>query len=642
MQMYQLQQKNGACKIQAWALLLLLALGNVACVGTIEDTELKQTKTVPTSLAPLKFDGISAATAIASDKVEVYFFPASGDPANMAYEINYDGISTPIAVLGDTLRANYQGLLRFMVTGLGTNQTYNFEVQVKNVKTGQRSNSTKQETATTFGNITANFLGIQNVQTMPGLAGMNSVKVSWSEAEKQGSVFVPKEIDATNYEVTLINGDILNPGSMNDNGFSDPLRKVVLIAPENIQAVVGGLLSDTLYHVQVRAIHHGFTLYGADLNYQREENTKYLSLKTLSADLTDLQFDEESFTVALSPGASGLQSIQTSWVPANGAFDHYRVYYTSDVGVNLSLYSPDNICDGAEVNDPNVFCKQVDFDKFSATIVDMSINTLYNTMLAVCQSIYCEPAKRQTSTIRTITTTPSLAVYSGILEIKPARSLVKLDHLNLIANAPEIGTGVIDGIIIEYKHPTLGDKPLNHPVTGNSWPDLYVENFNFQSATEYEVGGVDPYTSTPYCFSAIPFTYELGVVVEHRTVEVIQCAVPAIEAPGLDEFPGVQTCSAADVNLNVTWIAPTEGVYSHFEVIILPDGNGVFDFAAAIAGNAAYQRILVGPNLEEFTINAPGSGGYSVGVLTYVNIDGTAGPLRSSFDNNRVTSCSIP
>ena len=37
---------------------------------------------------------------------------------------------------------------------------------------------------------------------MPGLAGITSVKVEWVEAEKQGSAYVPKDIDPKKYVVS--------------------------------------------------------------------------------------------------------------------------------------------------------------------------------------------------------------------------------------------------------------------------------------------------------------------------------------------------------------------------------------------------------------------------------------------------------
>jgi hypothetical protein len=618
-------------------LLLVVVSTMVGCVGTIEDTELKKTKTIPTDPPPIAFDGIAEVEPVANDKVEIFFFPAPGDALDLAYEVNYDGLEAAISVPAINLRADYRGYLRYLVTDLNSDATYNFEVQAKNLKTKARSSAKKQIAATTFGNITANFLGIQNLSTMPGIAGINSVKVGWAEAEKQGSL-IPKEIDPANYEITVLNGDNFTPAEMNNESVSVDDRKIYLIAPEKIAAIVGGLTGDTTYHVQVRAIHHGFNLYGADLNYLREQNTKYLSIKTLSDQLSDLNFDPESLIIALSSGAAGLGSIVANWLPASGAFDHYRLYYNRSAASNLAGYlNPDSICDGQEDNDPDIYCKQVTFDKFSSVLVDLSSNQEYEVMLAVCQSIYCELSKRITSSIRVITTTPNVAQFTGIIDIDPAKFVEKLDYVYLKVVPPALGTGVIDGIIVEYKHPTLGNKPLNHPTTANT-SSLNVVSFNYQSDSEYVVSGVNPFSLDPYCFSAFPYTFQGGVVVEHRTNEVVQCILPTIEPPPLANFAGAAGCDDPDIHLNIYWDPAYEGIYSHYEIWVLPSGNGTFDFGSAVGGNPNYIRYLVSKHLTEFTIEAPGVDTYTVGVITYANVDGNI--IRSPF-NSSIQTCSV-
>ena len=125
-------------RVQAFAALPVLVSLSIllsACVGTIESTKVPKSVTVPVAVPSIAFKGIEDVEQSLIDKVEVTFFPATGDAEELVYLINYDGLSTPITVPALYLKPNYLGLLVYTVVGLDTNATYNFEVQVKNLKT---------------------------------------------------------------------------------------------------------------------------------------------------------------------------------------------------------------------------------------------------------------------------------------------------------------------------------------------------------------------------------------------------------------------------------------------------------------------------------------------------------------------------
>ncbi|MEK6624264.1 MAG: hypothetical protein AABY86_04815, partial [Bdellovibrionota bacterium] len=69
-------------RVQAFAALPVLVSLSIllsACVGTIESTKVPKSVTVPVAVPSIAFKGIEDVEPIAHDKVEVTFFPATGD-----------------------------------------------------------------------------------------------------------------------------------------------------------------------------------------------------------------------------------------------------------------------------------------------------------------------------------------------------------------------------------------------------------------------------------------------------------------------------------------------------------------------------------------------------------------------------------
>ena len=217
--------KFGINRIRNLCLITAL-LTLVSCVGVVEDKNIPTTKSSDNSVIPLAFDGIFDAIAVGHNKVDVFFFPATGGSGNFSYLITYDGIAAPISVPGEVLRPDYRGLFKYTVNGLEINKLYTFQVQARDISTDQQSFNTANFKATTFSNKTCDFTGIVTAFPLPGSEGLNAIKVTWHFGYPSWNCDFPDEQDPIQYVITVIDADALSPGQMNDTTFGPPLRRV--------------------------------------------------------------------------------------------------------------------------------------------------------------------------------------------------------------------------------------------------------------------------------------------------------------------------------------------------------------------------------------------------------------------------------
>lgn len=639
----------------------LLVVLFASCVGTVEDKNPETTKAAAAGTVPLSFIGIDRAVPISEDKVEVYFFPASGEATDLTYIISYDGVSNPITVSGAYLKLDYRGLLTTTLIGLNADTSYSFEVQVKNNATFEQSSSKETRSAETFANITSDFAGLAVAKNIAGADGMTSVRIEWPEAYHGNPLLPPTEKDVVEYEVILINADAGSPADFDSNFLSEPDKKVFPVPSNVVSYVANGLQPDTEYYVRVRAVHYGATTNGADPSYLKEQNNKYEEVKTLSADLADLEYEPSEVTLIRAAGSAGQSALEVSWGETTGAFDHFRIYYTTTGNLaNEGTYIQDD-CDPLTTYGALFRCKKVDFTINASTIADLIPQTSYSVRVMICQTTTCEAGKRKNFNVVTAVTTPPIAIFGGITGSEPARDSNGLDEAFLLMDPPELPTGIIEGIAVKvFQNIALGipsDAYLNLPdIDGDGFIDetndvvdlggasgvpiggLGVLDFDYKTATEVGITGIDPFEINTYTFMLVPYIFTAGKVELFDGNVTPYDFTPAILTPTALEFPGIFsiTCDVASQSARVRWNTPLSGVYSNYKVFWTNTGS--FDFGAGISQAAGYNEMLMPKTALEYSIPFLAPGTYRVGVLSYL----TAGSGEYSENNGGVSVITIP
>lgn len=607
-------------------LLIFTLLFLASCLGKVEDANPNVTKGTNTGDAVLSFDGIYAANSISNDKAEILFYPVSGDPRDFTYVVNYDGATANYSFPGETLRPDYRGLLKVKIHNLEINKSYIFNVQVKN-QYGIISSSKQTRTIKTYANITANFEGIANVKNLAGSDGKNSIIVEWPAAERQGSEFLKKEIDPVLYEIILIDSNSATPIAFDDETFVSPTRIVNYVDGLKIRHQVNGLKPGTKYYVRVRAIHHGYTQYGSSVSYKKEQNSDYLTIETLSDQLSDVDIDIDSFNVQLPDGNLGLFSLETSWELAKGAIDHYRLYIKKNtLGTSWGIYKngKDDICDGVETNDSAYTCIKIDNNTSERVIADLEPYSEYDISLLSCLNVECSSGNYiEYNNSSPYKTAPPVAPFAGIEEVQKAKFYWSLDEIFLSFPSPNLNSGVADGLLVEVKERSSGspssDTFLNHPIEPNT-SDLTIANFDFANDNLVSIRGVELDASEPYCFSMLPYTVENGSVVVSRSGEVTKCLTPTIDMPDAEDFPGIDNAvyDASTKSVTLSWAKPAKGIFNKYAVFIKVGGS--FNFGDAVGGAASYYRYEA--EYSDTTMNFAflPSGTYSFGVITYFDL----------------------
>jgi hypothetical protein len=630
-----------------WSLILLLLSG---CVGTVQETAQPYTKVNDVPVAPLSFAGITNAVAISDSRIEVFFYPATGGSGRYTYDIIYGDSPYPTSIPSEVLQPDYRGLLRYTLTGLERLSSYVIQVEVRDRETDVPSTSGVSRTVTTFANMVADFNGISSAYNMPGQDGKDSIKVRWTPARISGGL-TKQEWDPKAYEIVLVDADRLTPNDMDIASYGPSDGKWIYgVNHENTinEFILRGLPSSKKFYIRMRAIHEGSIEDVYNPKKRSELNTNYVQISTLSANLADINFQPDSFAVALASGEQGLNAVSANWTMATGVFDHYRIYYSQQNGGVSNGNLPD-LC-LTPLQSPvsaTVFCKRAQFSEISAIISGLTAYTSYEFTIILCATSACLSNERIAGPVRTIQTDPTMPSFNGLREIKSASHLDELETLTLKYDPPNFTSGYFDGLVLKMRR-TVDGSDQDVEITVNS-PNQFHDVYNFLGDNQITVRGISYLTEDPYCFTLFPFKWETdGINKRLFPNGTWKCITPLAEAATSLQFPGLSSGNSSAGVINLAWDAPSAGIFSHYELFWTKNDGASLNWGDAIAqaGNnfnfTNYGRQLIDPIQTSFVLNSLPDGNYSFGIITYYSYmtDSGAVILRSETNSN-ILQCTV-
>lgn len=630
----------------------IICLIQFSCVGTIKEANTKNTKSASsTDITIENYSGIISAKAIANDKIEVEFPQVSGDSDSIAYVIRYDGQLTPTYIYGSGLSPNDKGTLKYTIKNLNTNASYTLSVQARNVKTEKESTNTTVKTSLTFNNLTANFLGINDIQNLVGIAGATGIKVLWQPAVKIG-LDDPAENDAAYYQVTLIK---CKSEQMNlVDASSDCARKVLIISSEDRYAIISGLDPSTEYKVQVRCIQKGFLDNSNNPLYKTEQNTKYMAIKTLDSNSSNITFNESSFVLSLPAGQAGTSSIKANWETVKGkAFDHYRIYYTENSNSSFNIDNGNTNCTSSTIQS-GLNCLLSESDKSEALITGLKSGSTYFFKFVICTSVGCDSNHRKVSATKyTSKILPTIAQFNGITSINAAKNINSIDQVDLNFIKPDISNG---GVYGDYKI-YWGTTPENTNNLINS-DDTTFSILPYDPLTTNKISIRGTRVGSTYCFKLLPFLQDTtsGLPIFGNQTIVAKCITPTLQSPSRSDFPGFintsQACDNGNKKITLKWKPPSIGIFSKYEIFyksVAIDQENSFSLASSTRNGTDYNKIslaandlIIDPDSGDITYtlyNFTNGYFYNFGILTMYQPAGSDA-LYSEVNVNTIT-CSI-
>lgn len=641
--------------MKAYILILTFLTLITGCVGTVQDAKQSYSRVNDIPESPLDFAGILNAVPISDTRIEVFFYAATGGSGKYTYDIIVGNSPFPISLPSDILKPDYKGMLKYTLSGLDRLSTYVIKVEVRDRDSNAQSNSKMSRTVTTFENEVADFGGISSAANTPGQDGKDSIKVRWTPARSSGGL-TKQNWDPKTYEIILVDAEKLTPNDMDVASYGPAQGRYVYgINHDNSvnEHIVRGLPSQTKFYVRMRAIHYGSVNDVYNPRKRSELNTNYVTIATLSDSLADMDFQPDSFSVALAPGEQGLNAITTSWLAAKGVFDHYRLYYSEKNGGVASGSFPD-VCLSPLLSPPaaTIFCKRVDFKSVGTPITGLKPYTEYEITLVLCADTECSPTHRliapqNPQLYRTITTDPTTPNFNGVKEIITARNLDELGNLFLSYDAPNFSSGYFDGLVLKMRR-TVDGSDLDIEITQNTIP-VYHAPYNFLTDSLIAVRGIDYLAPEPYCFTLYPFKWETdGLAKREFPNNIWKCVNPKPEAATTAQFSGFTSGYGEGNTVSLSWDLPKAGVFTHYELFWRKLSGANFNWGDAIAqaGNnfdfTNYGRALIDSDQTNVILDGFPNGEYTFGIITfftYVTPEGAV-VLRSET-NVGLKKCTI-
>lgn len=609
----------------------------VGCVGTVEDTNLPLTEIAAKPKGAINFGGIVTATPISQDKIEVFFYPATGGSSKFYYSFYVGDKPLPYTFPSEVLTADYRGFLKVTITGLEPAKTYVIKGEAIDQESLDKDSNSITMTVTTFANLVADFIGITGVSNTPGMDGIDSINVRWTHAKVDYTNITGSAVtDPKRYEIVAVDSERLSPGDMDKTQFGAVDGRHVKILdydPTLNEAVIRGLKSNTKYYVRVRCFHVTSIDDFNQPQLRGEKNTNYMTISTLNSSLANVK-NLDTLTVNKNPGLAQSTSLLLNWDVITGAFDHLRIYYTRSP-------NPLSVETGATCVvklESQISCRKLIGSSLSSIIANLTPFQTYSAQLVACQNAECTIYKA--GPVKTGNTTPTFAGFSGISSVEIASNVSEVGKLFLKVPLPDFTEGDFDGYVIGFKQNT-GPDYIEISEVGH--PTLKISSYNYRTDTTIELTGVDYKVGGLYCFTVYPFVFNEDGSKSTQVNDIWKCNTPEIKAPDKEQFPGFGDSSVMGYNIMMSWSSPTGGIFEEYEIYMRKTA-GTFSFSEAKAhleanNTATYQRTVLPWFTTTYQFSNVAAGTYKVGIITRYTY-GSFGIYRSE-DNEQTYVCVV-
>jgi hypothetical protein len=609
-------------------LLIFLTQLFVSCVGKIEEAAAPVTTEFNRPKTFFNYKGIIRASAISHNKIELLFTKVEVDPLTESqedyyYKLYVNDDQNGLEIIPSTLTSNLGGSYYYIVDNLQMNTIYAFTVRAFNRKTGAESKKEERVLLRTMSNTVSDFLGISKVDLTPG-SESTSVRVTFNRIAQpvdKNNPYSPVRVELYYSENP---SELMNLTSPQLTLPSTPGSEL----PSNYQTnfTVQGLTPNTTYYFRVRAIHRIFAQNESQVYnpYDRERNTKYLSIKTVSSQVMANINDPREFKVQRANGILAYSQVQASWVPPTGNYKGYRLVYAKSSVANFENVLTQVSSKTGDFKDPAGFFGVLNIgpeNRFKE-IETLTPGESYYFQLFLCRDSLTNcplvdsagsttaPAPRFDK-VGPVKVEPVLAAFTGINKIISPRTMEEYNNKQIILEfaPPSLGIGWADTMRFfcfsgtsEVQLPTPnavagtceGVYIPNTEVSPNPpFPQIPTEGAELATFRTLTLRGIQFSSTTPreYCFNATPVLNQYHfnnpnnkIYSESERREFRGCFYPEVRVPTIAEFAGLSTgtFNKTTRKTTLTWSSPSGGLFNRFVIFWKKKvKNTFFSFAQA-------------------------------------------------------------
>lgn len=576
----------------------------LSCVGTIQDNAVQTNPTNFVSPTEIMFEGVKNGSAISHDKVALYFKPAAGGSGNFNYSVFINGSETPSASISPNLFGlNGEGYYRLVVDKLLQGMTYTFVVRAydRTFKTFDENNNSV--TISTLSYLVPVFSGVEKLENLAGLDGESKIKVFWApavEAAQNSNPFGTNPHAISGYKIYV--------GTR-----ADSLSLAATVDGNSTSVEISSLNSGTNYFVRVRALN-------SQTPAVEDLNDKLLEIKTL----TTLPIDFKGLKTATIPSNSfGFSVINLNWEPGQGSYDRYWVFMSD---------SPKSVFDPTSFDDITKYRKSVitTLSTVNHNIPAPTPHQIYYVSVVACSNSSCSQFKGN-NVVKSVKTSPPVALFSGIKTISQPAGLAGLSSINLTWDAPDTNSGVFDVIRIfktdsaGFYNPSLDEMPIWNGATPNI-PGMDISTLTSTSVTVRGLTSGQEHCFVAKAYSTTPAdpTETTGLGRTHTSTKKMCLKLEQIMPGFIGASPSCDSITTS--SLRVNWPAPNPtGIFENFVVWYKVFTAPFFNFDDVLtpvpASTGSYSMVLAASDATsvQLTNLTPGTT-YEIGVKTWVSL----------------------